>query len=142
MLGLGKGVLGGGAGIGGELALFGVAAARAGVAVGVFECEQGLLFDFQRFGEVHQERLQSLVERHVEEGGADEVEDHEGEGTPCFGHGKETEQTYDGEVDAGGGLLEGAWVDQALGVDVGVVDVEEVVAIGQIDEIEADCCKA
>ena len=78
----------------------------------------------------------------MEERGADEVEEDDSKGTPCFGHGEETEEADDGEVDAGGGLLEGAWVDQALGVDVGVVDVEKIVAVGQIDQIEADSCKA
>ena len=78
----------------------------------------------------------------MEERGADEVEEYDSKRTPGFGHGEETEEADDGEVDASGGLLEGAWVDQALGVNVRVVDVEEIVAVGQINQIEADCCKA
>ena len=35
-------------------------------------------------------------------------------------------------------MLEGSGVDEALGVDAGVVDEEEIVAVGLVDEIEAD----
>lgn len=124
------------------MALLWVTVAGAGVVFGFLEREQGFFFHFEGFGEVHQEWFESLVERHVEKRGADKVEEYDSKGTPCFGYGEETEEADDGEVDAGGGLLEGAWVDQALGVDVGVVDVQEVVAVGQIDQIEADGCKA
>jgi len=35
-------------------------------------------------------------------------------------------------------VLEGAGVDEAFGVDVDVVDKEEVVAVGLINKVEAD----
>lgn len=34
--------------------------------------------------------------------------------------------------------MEGSGVDETLGVDAGVVDEEEVVAVGLVNEVEAD----
>lgn len=47
----------------------------------------------------------------MEEGGEDEVDDHEGEGAPCFRYGEKTDEAYYGEVDACCCLLESTGVD-------------------------------
>lgn len=54
---------------------------------------------------------------------------------------EEADKADDGEVGACGGLLESTRVDKSLGVNVGVEYEKEVVSVGEIDKVEADCCE-
>jgi len=98
---------------------------------GVFVYDAGLVVD------------EGGAEREVEEDGGGEEDAFDGEG-PCGGgmvaggDGEEADEAALGEVDARDELAESALVGLALGVDVGFVAVEEVVAEGDVDQGEAD----
>lgn len=117
-----------------------VATARCGAAF--FGREEGFLFGFQRFGEVSEEGFEGGVEGDVEEDDEDEEDDHEDDGARCGSDTEEPDEADDGEVGACGGLLQRSGVDETFGVDVGVEDEEQVVAIGEVDEVETDSREA
>ena len=48
---------------------------------------------------------------------------------------KETDQADLAKVDTSEDLLKRAWVDETTGVNVGIVDKEEVVLVGEVEEI-------
>ena len=78
----------------------------------------------------------------MEQDDENQVDDHQDQGADGGFNGKESDQTDDGEVDASCCLLQSAWVDEALGVDCGVEDVQHVVTISQVDQIKADSRKS
>ena len=73
----------------------------------------------------------------MEEDGDDEGDDHDDHGADGDGDGEEADHADFREVDARDEVLEGAGVDQALGVDVGVGHEEDVVAVGEVEEGDA-----
>lgn len=74
----------------------------------------------------------------MEKDDEDEVDDHEHDWAGCGFDAKETNQANDGEIAACGCLLQGARVDEALGVYVCIEDEEKVIAVGQVDEVETN----
>lgn len=78
--------------------------------------------------------------------GGEEEDNHEDERTignevALDAGGEEADQAELSDVDANGQLLKRLCVEGALGVDVSIEDVEEVVAHRQVNEDEADCCE-
>ena len=75
----------------------------------------------------------------MEKDGEDKEDDHENDWSWGFMDTKETDEADDCQVDTCCGLLQRTRVYQAFGVDIGVVNEEEVVTIGEIDQIQTDC---
>lgn len=99
---------------------------------------KGLFLCLKRLGKAVEEWIEGSVERKVVEDGKDQEEDHEDQRTWGFGDAEEADETNFSQVDSGQGLLECAWVEQALGVDLGVGDEEDVVSVGEVKESHAD----
>jgi len=78
----------------------------------------------------------------VVEDGKDEEEDHEDQRTWGCRNGEQANETDLSEVDSCEQLLECSWVYQALGVDLGVGDEEDVVSVCEVEEGHADGCEA
>lgn len=78
----------------------------------------------------------------MEENDEDEEDHHENDGARCGLDTEKPDEADDGEVGAGSGLLQCSRIHETLGVDVGVEDEEEVIAIGKVDEVETDSREA
>ena len=78
----------------------------------------------------------------MEQGDKNEVDDHQDQGADGGVDSKQSDQTDDGEIDSSCCLLQSAWVDETLGVDSGIVDIQHVVPISQVDQINANGCKS
>lgn len=73
----------------------------------------------------------------------DDEDDHENQRTDCTDRvaapdDEETCQADLGDVDADEQVLKSLGVDLALGVDLCVVDVQKIVAVGEVEEIKTD----
>jgi hypothetical protein len=99
---------------------------------------KGLFLCLERLGKAVEERIEGSVEREVVEDGEDQEDDHADQRTWGFGNAEEADETNFSQVDSGQGLLECAWVEQALGVDFGVRDEEDVVSVREVKECHAD----
>lgn len=78
------------------------------------------------------------------QGGENEEDDHEDQwaqspnGTGgCDG--KESHQAELGDVETDKQMLQCPRIDASFGVDVGIAYEEEVVTVGQVEQVEADC---
>lgn len=71
-----------------------------------------------------------------------EIHDHQDQGADGGFDSEQSDETNDGEVDSSCCLLQCAWVDKTLGVDVGIEHIQHVVPISQVDQIKADGCKS
>lgn len=109
---------------------------RGGAAI--FGRKQGLLFRLEGLGEVFEKGFEGRVEGKVEEDDEDEEDNHEDDGARCGFDAEQADEADDGEVGAGGGLLQSARVDETLGVDAGVDDEQKIVAISEVDEVETN----
>ena len=78
------------------------------------------------------------MEQHEE----NEVDNHQDQRADGGFDSKQSDQTDDGEVNSSRCLLQSAWVDETLGVDIGIVHIQHVVTVSQVDQIEADGCKS
>lgn len=78
----------------------------------------------------------------MEEDDKDKVDDHEHDWAWCGFDAKEPNQANDGEIAACGCLLEGARINESLGVYVCIENEEKIVAVGQVDEVETNSRKA
>nr|POE72198.1 hypothetical protein CFP56_12074 [Quercus suber] len=86
-------------------------------------CKQSALLCVERFGEEVDQWLQGGVKADLVQGGEDEHENHQDEGTDSTNaagdrDGKESDQADLGDVQADENLLQCTWVDPAFGVDV------------------------
>ena len=77
----------------------------------------------------------------MEQDGADEANDGDDQWTDGDGDSEETNHADLCKVDAGRQVLEGTWVDETLGVNLGVCDEKDVVAVCQIEEENTDGCE-
>lgn len=108
----------------------------------VFRREKVFFFDFERLRQELEKRVQSSVEGHVEENGENKEDDHENDRARCSFDAKKADQADDGEVTTGGRLLQGARVDEAFSVDVGMHDEKKVVSVGKVDEVQPNACES
>ena len=81
---------------------------------------------------------EGVVEGDVCENGENGIDDHDDQGADGAANGEEADHADFGKVDACYEVLEGAGIDKAFCVDVDVVDKEKVVAVGLVDEVEAN----
>ena len=97
-----------------------------------------LLLDLETAGEARQKRAQRSVERDVVEEGEDEEHAHEDGGTRGFGHGEHAHHADLGQVDTEEEVLESSGVEQTTGINVGVGDEQNVVAVGQVEQTQGN----
>ena len=113
-----------------------------GVGVAVFKGKKRLFLGIERLWQIHEERVNGRIEGDMEENDEDEINDHQDQWADgCFDS-KQSNQTDDGEVDSSCCLLESAWIDETLRVDIGIKHVQHVVTISQVDQVEANCCES
>jgi hypothetical protein len=105
------------------------------VALASLKSEKGFLFDFQSFREVLQKWVERPDEGQVIEDGEDKEDDLENERAAGASNTKETDHADFTKVDTCEDLLESAWVDETSGVNVGIIDEEEVVLEGEVEEV-------
>jgi len=114
-----------------------------GRGLAALPAEQRLLLHLHVLGNVVDEWIHRLVQRHVVEDGENEEDDHQDQGTkgPVIGShsdGEQADETAFKEVAASRCLLQSTDVDHALRVDVSVRDVQQVVSVGEVEEIQAN----
>ena len=74
----------------------------------------------------------------MEEGDKDQEDDHEDDWANGLGDTEETDHADDCQVNAGGGLLESPRINKPLGIDIRVVNEQQIVPVGQIDQEQPD----
>ncbi len=77
----------------------------------------------------------------MEQDDKNEVDDHQNQRADSGFDSKKSYQADDGEVDSCCCLLQSAWVDEALGVDIGIEHIQHIVAVSQVDQVKTDGCK-
>ena len=134
-----------------------------GITVVSISDKKALLFRSDRLGKSLKVRCDSCVEADVVQRREDEGDDHENKrakgatgihvhvgsrlavggclrrATTC--HGEQANEADLSNVQTDKDLLQRARVHSSLGVDINVVDVEHVVAVGAVEEVEADSCE-
>jgi hypothetical protein len=134
-----------------------------GITVVSVSDKKALLFRGDRLGESLKVRCDSCVEANVVQRREDEGDDHEDKrakgatgihvnvgsslavgrclrgAATC--HCEETNEADLSNVKTNKDLLQCAGVHGSLGVDIHVVDVEHVVAVGAVEEVQADSCE-
>ena len=78
----------------------------------------------------------------MEQNKKNEIDDHQDQGANGGLDSEQSNQTDDGEVDSSCCLLKCAWVDETLGVDIGVEHIQHVVARSQVYQINTDGCES
>ncbi len=78
----------------------------------------------------------------MEKGDEDEIDDHQNQWPNRSFDTEKTDEADNSEVRTGRGLLQRSRVDKALGIDVGVENEEQVVPIGQVDQVKSDGSEA
>ena len=78
----------------------------------------------------------------MEQNKKNEIDDHQDQGANGGLDSEQSYQTDDGEVDSSCCLLECAWVDETLGVDIGIEHIQHVVARSQVYQIKTDGCES
>lgn len=111
--------------------------------VAFLNLEQAETFlSLERLGQVLDERLECAIEGNMIERRENEEKDHHHEWTNgargVEASGKETKQADLSDVETDKQVLQGTWVDGTAGVDTGVVDVKEVVSVGEVEEEDTD----
>ena len=123
---------------GGRVGALVVGPAVAAYGLAVFEGEEVFFLGFEGFGEIDEERIDGGVEGDVEEDDEDQEDDHEDNGPSSCGRTEKTDQANGGKIHSHRGLLQCSGIYQTLGVDVRVIDEEQVVAVRKVDEVKAD----
>ena len=140
--------------------LVGGSAIVVSVALTVLCSEQTLLLGGDRLGKSFQMGSHCDVEADVIQRGEDQHDDHQDKRAECttgvhlhVGTGysvfrchcrtatcqcEKTDEADFSNVQTNKDLLQCAGIDSSLGVDIGVVDVEHVVAEGEVEEVETD----
>ena len=78
----------------------------------------------------------------MEQNKKNEIDDHQDQGANGGLDSEQSNQTDDGEVDPSCCLLKCAWVDETLGVDIGVEHIQHVVARSQVYQIKTHGCES
>lgn len=115
--------------------------------LGAVFSQKKLLLVLKVLGKVVQKRLHGAIHGHMVQDGEDEKNDHQSQGTNgnlviARGHGKQSDQTHNHEVATNSQVLKSTSVGTTLGVNVGVRDVQQVVPVGEVEQVKANCSKA
>lgn len=107
------------------------------------QLEEALLFSFQILGKIVDQGLQGTVQRQVvkdKEDKEDDLQDQRSNSHPVgtSTNGEQTDEADNEEVASGCSLLQSPRINLALSVNFRVGDVEQVVSIGEVEQIETN----
>ena len=132
-------VAGGDGGASGDVRVVGLGL-LIGVEGGLLGGEESLFLGLEVLWQVVEERLHGAVHRDVVQDDEDKEDDLQDQRSNSNlvgtgGHGKQTDQADHQQVATNGEMLQTTGVTSTLGVDVGIRHVQEVVPVGEVEEV-------